>query len=164
MSPCAIRYIINVEHGLETEHVVVGMCAEQEWLRPISRPFCCLLLCVCTSLQQAGREGEEGVGSSVWDGEERGQRRGDRRGAGEGETLLPTEHVWGQRSHHLTLHRPFSKPYSIQLCSIFSLLYNIYLGDYLFPPWFFLLISWKVTQGRIIILVLQMCRVHSDWR
>lgn len=54
-------------------------------------------VCLCVCAQQAGGEGEEGVGSSIRDGEERGQRRGDRGGAGEGEALLPTEHVRGQR-------------------------------------------------------------------
>lgn len=63
----------------------------QDWFVACFR----LLACVC--VQQAGGEGEEGVGSSVRDGEERGQRRGDRGGAGEGEALLSTEHVRGQR-------------------------------------------------------------------
>ena len=47
-------------------------------------------------VQQAGGEREEGVSTTVWDGEERSERRGNCRRAREGEALLPTEHVRGQ--------------------------------------------------------------------
>uniref|UniRef100_A0A3B4X093 Uncharacterized protein n=1 Tax=Seriola lalandi dorsalis TaxID=1841481 RepID=A0A3B4X093_SERLL len=67
---------------------------QEDWSSPTTSSFTSKMIsCRNTVYLLEEVSTDRGVGSSVRDGEERGERRRDRRGAGEGETLLPTEHV-----------------------------------------------------------------------